>query len=260
MSQDNIFREIDEELRSDRMRKLWKRFAPLVIGAAIGVVVLVGVNEGWAWYQSSNAARSSDKLYAAFEAADGGDIAVARTVLDDLIATGSGGYPTLAKFRLAGLLVKDGKPVEAIAAYDALANQETNPRLRELALVLAGTLLVDTGALEDVATRVQSLANDSSPMRNAAREAMGLAQYKAKDFTAAQASFEAVLNDPRSQTSIRNRMSYYLAQLLSEGAIAPKTAAEQAADAIIQTLGDDQVAPAAAVPAEATPAPVVTTE
>src|SRR5690606_13983382 len=49
MSQDNIFREIDEELRSDRMRSLWRRFAPYVIGAAVGVVVLVAANEGWNW-------------------------------------------------------------------------------------------------------------------------------------------------------------------------------------------------------------------
>ncbi|UXN73227.1 hypothetical protein N8D56_20075 [Devosia sp. A8/3-2] len=38
MSQDNIFREVDEELRSDRMRAFWRRFAPYVIGAAIAVV------------------------------------------------------------------------------------------------------------------------------------------------------------------------------------------------------------------------------
>jgi hypothetical protein len=57
-------------------------------------------------------------------------------------------------------------------------------------------------------------------MRNAARETLGLAQYKAGDFAAAQASFEAVVNDPMTQTSTRNRMGYYLAQLAAEGAVA----------------------------------------
>ncbi|WDR03596.1 tetratricopeptide repeat protein [Devosia algicola] len=231
MSQENIFREVDEELRSDRMRALWKRFAPLVIGAAIGVVVLVAVNEGWNWYQSSNAAQSSDKLYAAFDAADGGDSAKAESILDDLVANGSGGYPTLARFRDAGLLAKNGKSTEAIAAYDALANNETSPRMRELALVLAANLLVDQGSLADVEARVSTLAAESGPMRNAAREALGLAQYKAGDFAAARDSFQSVIDDPRSQSSVRNRMSYYIAQLLSEGAIAPDAPTENAADA-----------------------------
>ncbi len=260
MSQDNIFREVDEELRSERMRKLWRRFAPFVIGAAVGVVVLVAVNEGWAWYQNSNSAASSDKLYAAFELADGGDLAAAQAALNDVAATGSGQYSTLAQFSQAGLLAKDGKVTEAVAAYDALANTQSNQRLRELALILAGTLMVDAGTVADVEARVGTIAAEGHPFRNAAREALGLAQFKAGDFAAAQANFEAVVNDPLAQSAVRNRMGYYLAQLLAEGAIAPEAVDQAGADAaaaVQDILADEPaaVAPAeAAAPAEA-PAP-----
>lgn len=258
MSQDNIFREVDEELRSDRMRSLWRRFAPFVFGAAVGVVAIVAINEGWTWYHSNNAAQSSDELYVAFDDIEGGDLAAAQTQLDTLIANGSGSYPVLAKFRKAGVLAKEGKTDEAVAAYDALANEQSNPRLRELALVLAGTLLVDTGSLDDVKARVETLAVDGNPLRNAAREALGLAQYKAGDFAGAQASFEAVVNDPLSQSNTRNRMGYYLAQLLSEGAIAyeePAAAsADAAATAIDDIVTDETPAPAAEAPAAEAPA------
>jgi hypothetical protein len=252
MSQDNIFREVDEELRSDRMRALWRRFAPYVIGAAVGVVVLVAVNEGWTWYHSNNAAQSSDELYAAFDLVDGGDLTAAQTQLDTLIADGSGGYPTLAQFRKAGVLARDGQVAEAVAAYDALANSQSNSRLRELALVLGGSLMVDAGTLADVESRVASIAVEGSPLRNAAREALGLAQYKAGDFAAAQASFEAVINDPLTQSNVRNRMGYYIAQLVAQGAVAidPVEAAE--APAAEEIVSED--APAAEAPAEAAPA------
>jgi hypothetical protein len=258
MSQDNIFREIDEELRSDRMRALWRRFAPYVIAAAIGVVALVAINEGWTWYHSNNAAQSSDELYAAFELIDGDDLAAAQTQLDAVIADGSGSYPVLAQFRKAGVLARDGAVTEAVAAYDGLANTQSNSRLRELALVLGGTLMVDAGTLADVESRVASIAVEGSPLRNAAREALGLAQYKAGDFAAAQASFEAVINDPMTQSTTRNRMGYYLAQLMAQGAIAPEPAvseAEAAATAIDEIVGDE--APAEAAPdatTEAAPA------
>jgi len=255
MSQDNIFREVDEELRSDRMRALWRRFAPFVFGAAIAVVAVVAFNEGWTWYHSNNAASSSDELYVAFDEIDGGDLAAAQTQLDTLIANGSGSYPVLAQFRKAGVLAKEGKTAEAVAAYDALANDQSNPRLRELALVLGGTLMIDGGALSDVDSRVGSIAAEGSPLRNAAREALGLAQYKAGDFAAAQTSFEAVINDPMTQSNTRNRMGYYLAQLLSEGAIAEAPAAtdaEAAATAIDEMVSDE--APTANVPVEAAPA------
>lgn len=262
MSQDNIFREVDEELRSDRMRALWRRVAPYVIGAAVAVVALVAVNEGWSWYHSNNAAKSSDELYAAFDLIEGGDLPAAQAALDTVIANGSGRYPTLAEFRKAGVLAREGKTAEAVAAYDALANSLDNIRLRELALVLAGNLLVDSGSLADVQSRIETIATEGNPLRNAAREALGLAQYKAGDFAAAQASFEAVVNDPLSQSTTRNRMGYYLAQLLSEGAITAPDAAENAATAIDQIVSEDApAAEPAATPAPETPAaPAATTE
>lgn len=242
MSEQNIFREVDEELRSDRMRALWRRFAPYVIGAAFGVVAIVAFNEGWTWYHANNAAQSSDELYAAFDLIDGGDLPGAQSQLDALIADGSGSYPVLAQFRKAGVLAREGATADAVAIYDALANSQSNPRLRELALVLAGTLLVDGGTLADVESRVGSIAVEGSPLRNGAREALGLAQYKAGDFTAAQASFEAVINDPMTQSSTRNRMGYYLAQLLAQGAVATPLdadAAEAAATAIDDIVSDE---------------------
>ena len=71
MSNETIFREVDEELRGDRLRNLWRRFGPYVIGAAVAIVLLVAVNEGWSWWQGSQAAAASDKFYAALEIADG---------------------------------------------------------------------------------------------------------------------------------------------------------------------------------------------
>lgn len=222
MSEDNIFREVDEELRSERMRELWRRIAPFVIGAAIAIVALVAVNEGWSWYTNSQAARSSEELYAALDAGD--DLALAQERLDKLAADGSGGYPVLAEFRKASLLAQAGDDAAAVAAYDALANAQSNVRLRELALLQAAQILVDSGTLADVEARIGTIASDDNPMRRVARELLGLAQYKAGDFAAAQASFEAVLNDPLVQAPMRNRMAYYLAQLLSEGAISAESA------------------------------------
>jgi len=219
MSNENIFREIDEELRSDRMRALWRRFAPFVIGGAVAIVVLVAANEGWSWYTRSQSAQSSQQLYAALETAERGDLAGAQAQLDQLAADGSGGYPVLAEFRKAALLAEQGDVPGAVAAYDALANTQSNMRLRELSLLLAANLLVDNGTLADVQARVGTLTTEDSQLRRVALEQLGLAQYKAGDFTAAETSFQAVLDDPLATSSVRTRMAYYMAQMLSEGTV-----------------------------------------
>jgi hypothetical protein len=253
MSNENIFREIDEELRTDRMRALWRRFAPFVIGGAFAIVALVAVNEGWGWYTNSQSSAASEQLYAALDAAEGDDLAAAQAQLDALAANGSGGYPVLAEFRKAALLAEQGDTAGAVAAYDALANSQSNQRLRELALLLAANILVDSGTLADVESRIATLATEDSQMRRVAGELLGLAQYKAGDYAAAQASFEGVLNDPLAQASIRNRMAYYLAQMLSQGVVAAEEPAAAAAEAIDTIVEGDAVAEPAAEPA-ATPA------
>jgi len=254
MSQDNIFREVDEELRSERMRTLWRRFGPYVIGAAVAVVLVVAVNEGWSWWRNSTAAQASDEYYAALKLADGGDLAGAQAELTKIEGQG-GGYATLAKFKQAALLAKDGKKSEAVAAYDALASGESNVRLRELALVLAGNLLVDTGTLNDVEQRVGSLNTTDSPLRNSAREAIGLAQYKAGDLAGAKATFDAIMTDPIAPRELQNRAELYIAQIVAEGGAAAATvAADTPAPAADAAAAPAAEAPAAQAPATEAPA------
>jgi hypothetical protein len=246
MSEDNIFREVEEELRSDRMRSLWRRFAPYVIGGAIAIVALVAVNEGWAWYTNSRSSAASEEFYSALDLAEKGDLAGANAQLDSIMEHGSGGYPALAEFRKAALLAETGDISGAVAAYDSLANTQSNVRLRELALVLAAGLMVDNGTLADVEGRIGTIAVDGNPMRRVARELLGLAQYKAGNAKDAQLSFEAVISDPLASAGIRNRMAYYLAEMLSEGRfVTDESAAEAAADAIDAIVQSDTAAPVA---------------
>lgn len=244
MSNETIFREVDEELRGDRLRALWKRFGPYVIGAAVAIVLLVAVNEGWSWWQNSQSAAASDKFYAALEIADGSDAAAAQEAFADVEATSPAGYATLARFREAGLLAQQGKTEEAIAAYDALATSESNPNLKSLALVFAANLFVDAGDVAAVQQRVQGLTAAGNPMRNAARETVGLAEYKAGNLEAAVAAFEEILADPLSSREMVGRIQVYVAQLVAMGAKSSADAISAAA-AVDEAVSATETAPAA---------------
>jgi len=242
MSEETIFREVDEELRRDRLRTGWRRYGPYLIGAAVLVVLVVAANEGWNWWQNGNAARSSDQFYAALDLETGGDLAGAQKALDQLIAQGSGQYPILAKFKQAGLLAAQGKKDEALAGYDALASGQGNQRLKNLALLLGANVLVDKGDVAGVKQRIQGLLTSDEPLHNSARETLGLTQYKAGDLNGARDSLEAVINDPTATSEARQRLQLYVSQLVAQGATPPATA---------QTA--DSAASAAASGAAATP-------
>ena len=227
MSEETLFREIDEDLRADRLRNLWRRFGPYVIGAAVAVVLLVAVNEGWSWWQQSNAARSSDALYVALDAAGDGDIDAALGALDTVNAQGSGKYPVLARFAEASYLANQGKIDESVALYDTLSGSLDERRLRELALVLAAFNLVDSGDVGGIQTRVDGLIASGSPFAAVGQEALGLAQYRNGDLDTALATFTAAEADANVTTDMRARLAVYVAQLQAEGAVLADQAASE---------------------------------
>ncbi len=224
---DNVFREVDEELRNERMNKLWRRFGPYVIGVAAFIILLVAGNEAWRWWQTSSANQGADQFTAAIQSVESGDIAAGQIALSEVVASGSGQYPLLAKFRMAALLAEDGKIDEAVAAYDALTTSSTDTRLRELASIYAAYLLIDSGDAAAVTQRVGEMQVDTHPLRNAAREAIGLANYKAGNFVEARLLFDTIAADPLTPRDLGLRVSLYLGQLTAQGIASTTEAASE---------------------------------
>lgn len=230
MSEDSFFHEVEEELRSDRMRNLWRKYGVYIIGAAVAVVLIVAASEGWRWWHDTNSAKSADLLYSALDLAQKGDVAGAEKALATVQNDGVGGYPMLAKFRDAQLLLSQGKIADAVADYDALSSQAGDRRLRELALVLGAYALVDKGDVNAVKTRVDGIIASGSPLANSAREALGLAQYKAGKLKQARTTFESVATDPNGSRDQIARIALYLGQLTAEG-VGPTPKADTDKDA-----------------------------
>lgn len=210
MSEDSFLREVEDELRSERLKAFWRRFAPFIVGAVVLVVLLVAGNEIWRWWTTSQANSASERFYAANELVIAGDTDGALDAFRDLAANGPQGYATLARFREAGLLANAGDTAGAVAIYDTLASSAPESALRELALVLAAYMLVDTGDAQGVQTRVASLIDGNSTFALPAREALGLAQYRAGDLDAARDTFELMIASAGANQDVQSRALVYL--------------------------------------------------
>ncbi|MCE3518965.1 hypothetical protein LXJ58_29895, partial [Escherichia coli] len=113
----------------------------------------------------------------------------------------------------------------AVAAFDEVAADASVPQsLRDLAKLRAALLLLDTGSYDDVAKRVESLSSDGNPMRHSAREALGLAAWKAGRGGDAEKLFKQISDDQAAPANIRQFADTMLDMLRSTGA-APAAAA-----------------------------------
>ncbi|TWG89598.1 hypothetical protein L598_000800000620 [Mesorhizobium sp. J18] len=206
MSDDGFIREVNEEIRQDQMKALWWRYGPAAIVIAVLAVLGTAVYVGYDYWQQTRANRSGDAFSQALELANQGRSDEALAALEELQKTGHGAYPLLARMRAATVLADKGDYEGAVTAFDEVANDRSVPEaIRDVARMRAGLILVDHGSYEDVSSRVEELAVDTNPMRHTAREALGLAAWKAGRLKDAMNLFEQIENDAEAPANARQR-------------------------------------------------------
>jgi len=215
----DIFHEIEEDLRRERLRKLWDRFGGLVIALVVLLVAGTAAWSGYQYWRHQKAAAASAAYADALALAASGKPTEAEAALDALSATAPGGYRTLARFGAASAAaLRD--PAAGVAAFDALAaDASLDAPLRDVARVRAALLLVDKGSLGEVAQRVDPVITGGGALRGSAREILALAQLKAGDAAAAQKTAAAIAEDPESPPGLRSRAE--LIRRLTASAVVP---------------------------------------
>jgi hypothetical protein len=213
----DIFQEVDEEVRRERLEQLWKRYGNYVIAAAFVVLAGVGGWRGYVYWEQRRAAEAGAAFEAASVLADEGKHAEAQAAFAKLATDGTTGYRVLARFREAGQLALSD-PKAAIGAYDALAADASLGRpLQDLAALRAALLLVDSAPYEELRARLEPLTTADRPFRHSARELLALGAWRAGDSAEARRWIDTVVSDPETPPSIRNRVDVLMALTGSDG-------------------------------------------
>ena len=214
---DSFIREVNEELRSDQMRLVWKRFGRILIGAAVLVVLGTIGKVGYEYWRDREASASGDEFLAALTLARDGKKDEALAALGALEKDGFGSYPVLARMRSASLLAEtDAKG--AIDAFTVISKDGSVPQaLRDAARLRAAYLLVDTGTYDQVSAEAEQLATPQGALRHSAREVLGLSAYKHEDYARAKEWFDAIINDSESPRNVANRAQMLLDLITASG-------------------------------------------
>lgn len=203
MSDESLFREVDEEVRQEQFKKLWARYGNAVIGLCLIVVIGVAGYQGWRYWQQKQSEEAGDAFFAAAELAGGGKADDALKQFETINKTG---FAELAKLREAAALAQQGKPDDAVKAYDALAADGTaDAALRDVARIRAAALVANTASLADLEARLKPFDADANPWRNYARELLATAAFRLKDYQAADREVQAILGDQTAPANLRQR-------------------------------------------------------
>jgi hypothetical protein len=213
----DIFNEVDEEVRRERLQKLWDRYSIHIIAAAILIVAAIGAWRGYEYWEAKKAAAAGAAFETALSLSEAGKHAEAEAAFAKVAAEAPAGYRTLARLRAAAELAQT-KPADAVKAYDELAaDSSLGATLQDLAAVRAGMLMVDNAPLSDMQRRLDPVAEANHTFRHSARELLALSAWRNHDITAARRYIDMIAADAETPSGARSRADVLSALIAADG-------------------------------------------
>lgn len=215
-STEALFREIEEDLRRDRMAALWKRYGRWVITLAVAIVLTVAGREGWRWWEQRQAEAASQQYLAALELA-ASDPERAQAALRTLVTDGPRGYALLARLREAALYAQHGNLQAAAAIYREVETIAPRPAFRDLAVILGGYVSLATAptpeAVDALYDKLKPLAAPASPWRFSARELIAAIELQRGNENRARELLAELAADEQAPADLRARAQMAATQL-----------------------------------------------
>lgn len=204
----DIFDEVDEELRAERAQKMWQRYGGYVTGLMLLVIGGVAGWQGWEWWQNRQTVQAATAFLEIQRAteADNANYAEMARRFESVAANAPAGYRTLARLRAAALHSEVGERDQALALWDAVANDTQADQLyRDLAALLWSLHGVDTADPARIAARIAPLTQPGNAWQASAREVKGLLALRQGNTAEARDTLRALANDSTAPQGVRDR-------------------------------------------------------
>jgi len=226
----DIFNEVDEEVRRERLKAFWDRYSIFIIALAVLIVAGIGGWRAYEYYVGQKAAVAGATFEEAVTLSEQGKHAEAEKAFAKVMTEAPKGYAVLSRFRAASELAQanPGKPDEAVKAYTAIAGDGSlGPVWQDLAALRAGLLLVDTAPFADLRGRLDPITGAGRPYRHTARELLALSAFRGGDVAEARRYIDMIGADAETPPGSRQRVEVLSALIAGEG----KDAGDKAGDA-----------------------------
>lgn len=217
----DIFDEVEEDLRAERLRQFGLRYGVVAVAAVLLVLGGIAGWEGWqAWQARRDRAVASlylDAMNQADDAAGATQTPAYRAATAGFAGVASqapAGYRTLARFQEAGLKAGAGDLAGASALWnDIAADKAVDPLLRDFATLLWAEHQIDTGDPAAITARLGPLMQATNPWHGLAQEAQALLDVRLGHLQPARVALRNLMRDITAPEGVRNRAEGLLARI-----------------------------------------------
>lgn len=174
----DVFEQVEEELRSERYKRLARTWLPVVGGVLL--VALIAALSFWGWdsWQTSKADKASVAYDRGLESLQANNPVGADAAFVQAVNEGNGAYKAMALMHRAGIAVDANRIPDALRLLDEAAGASRDPLLSDPAALKAAWLAMDIETLPQLEARLEPLTDEDRPFSAFAREALAMARLQ----------------------------------------------------------------------------------
>ncbi len=209
----DVFDQVEEELRSDRYKRLARTWLPVAGGVLLVALIAALAWWGWQKMETSKADRASIAYQRGLESLEANNLVGAEAAFVQAADEGNAAYRALALQHRAGIAVQQNRVPAAVELFDEAAAASGEPLLRDGAAYKAALLLMDTASFEDIQARLEPLTEEGRPFRAFAREALAMAQLQHGKTAEARSTLVVLKNSLDTPREITQRAELAIASI-----------------------------------------------
>ena len=203
----DVFQEVDEELREEKYKSIWRKFRYYVIGGLILFILGIATNAFWKDYNLKEINDRSERFFTAIEMAQE-DKVNAITLLEKFAnqeERNSEYNALIARFTEAAIRRSEKDFNGALVIYQSLEDNNISNFYEDYAKLSSVEMLIALNNKKDAKLILDDLISNTSDLKYIAMEYMGYLEIDEGNFSKARTIFTNIADDALSSVNMKNR-------------------------------------------------------
>ena len=203
----DVFQEVDEELREEKYKSIWRKFRYYVIGGLILFILGIAANAFWKDYNLKEINDRSEKFFTAIEMAQE-DKVNAITLLEKFAnqeERNSEYNALIARFTEAAIRRSEKDFNGALVIYQSLEDNNISNFYEDYAKLSSVEMLIALNNKKDAKLILDDLINNTSDLKYIAMEYLGYLEIDEWNFSKARTIFTNIADEASSSANMKNR-------------------------------------------------------
>ena len=198
--EENLVKEINEEIKQDEYKKLWKKYGNYLIGSCLIIILFISSITMYKNYRTNMIEKQSELYFEAIEFIKNENYPEAEKILNKISNSKNSGYSDLSALQITHLKNKGKANIDI---KNISINK--NPFLKDYFVLQKFNQNLTEEQNNITINEIIKIARPGSPWRFTAHELLAAYYIKNNDLNSAQQSLNSIIEDSEAPLFIKER-------------------------------------------------------